>query len=111
MPQGDTTLLILINVLTVIGSIFASSGFWAWVNSRRQKKDSWTLLLMGLANDKIIYLSTMHIKKGFISHEEYRNLQEQLYEPYLALGGNGTAKKLMTEVSQLPMEEPTKEKK
>ena len=44
-------------------------------------------------------------ERGYITKDEYENLHDYLYEPYLAEGGNGTAKKVMSEVERLPLHE------
>lgn len=58
-------------------------------------------MLIGLAHDRIIYLGMTYIERGYITQDEYENLYEYLYKPYEKLGGNGSAKRIMTEVDQL----------
>jgi len=67
---------------------------------KRQSK-----LLLGLAHDRIVYLGCHYIERGYITKDEYENLHDYLYEPYLAEGGNGTARKVMAEVERLPLHE------
>lgn len=62
-----------------------------------------TKLLMGLAHDRIVSLADEFIKRGYITRDEYENLHDYLYLPYAANKGNGTAKKAMKQVEQLPM--------
>ena len=54
-------------------------------------------------------VSCMNIEKIFgilgYTKDEYENLYEYLYKPYSALGGNGSAKKVMEEVNKLPIHE------
>ena len=88
--------------LTVLASVLASSGFWAFIQSRRDKKDAKTQLILGLAHDRIMYLCMSYIKRGYITPDEYENLYEYLYKPYEKMGGNGSAKRLMEEVKHLP---------
>ncbi len=88
--------------LTVIASVLASSGFWAFIQSRRDKKDAKTQMILGLGHDRILSLGTMYIKRGWITPDEYENLHDYLYAPYEKMGGNGSAKKIMAEVSKLP---------
>jgi len=88
--------------VTVLVSVLASSGFWAFIQSRRDKKDAKTQLLLGLAHDRIMSLGTAYIKRGWITPDEYENLHDYLYAPYQKTGGNGTAKKVMEEVKRLP---------
>lgn len=58
--------------------------------------------VMGLGHDKITYLAGKYIQRGGITQDEYQNLNDYLYKPYMKLGGNGTAKKNMEEVNKLP---------
>lgn len=51
----------------------------------------------------MVRFDTVWIKASYITQDEYENLHDYLYEPYLALGGNGTAKKVMAEVERLPL--------
>lgn len=44
-------------VATIVCSVLASSGFWAYLQSRREKNDAKTKLLMGLAHDRIVSLA------------------------------------------------------
>ena len=43
-------------VATIVCSVLASSGFWTYLQSRRDKNDAKTKLLMGLAHDRIVSL-------------------------------------------------------
>lgn len=90
-------------VLTIIGAVLASSGFWAWLQKRTDKKDVRTRMLIGLGHDRIMYLSMKYIERGYITHDEYENLYEYLYKPYEEMGGNGAAKRVMQEVNRLPI--------
>ena len=90
-------------VLTIIASVIASGGFWALVQRFIDKRSKHTKLLVGLAHDRIIYLASVYIKRGWITHEEYENLYDYLYIPYSESGGNGTAAKLVKEVMTLKM--------
>ena len=94
----DITLLI-----TIVGSIFASSGFWAYLQRRHEKKDVKTRMLIGLGHDRVIYLGMKYIERGVLTQDEYENLYEYLYLPYKEMGGNGSAEKIMHEVNKLPI--------
>ncbi len=101
-------------VLTVLGTILASSGFWAFVQERSKRRAAEnrqntleTQMLIGLAHDRIIYLGMIYIERGSITQDEYENLYEYLYKPYEKLGGNGSAKRIMTEVNRLPIRKST----
>lgn len=89
-------------IITIIVAIFGSTGFWSWLSGRRSKKDGATRLILGLAYQQIIRSAEHYIKRGFIDADEYNELNRYLFEPYTAMGGNGTAQKLMEEVKHLP---------
>lgn len=89
--------------VTVICAVLASSGFWAWMTARREKKDAKTKMLLGLGHDRIISLSMRYIERGWITQDEYEDLNKYLYSPYREMGGNGTVERLMTEIRKLPI--------
>ena len=88
-------------VITIICSVIASSGFWAYITKRAEKKDIKTEMLIGLGHDRIIFLGMMYIERGYITSDEYENLYEYLYKPYKKMGGNGSAERIMNEVNRL----------
>ena len=88
-------------LITVITSVFASSGLWTFIQSRRDKKDARNELLVGLAHDRIIFLGMSYIERGEITRDEYENLHDYLYIPYQKMGGNGSAARVMAEVEKL----------
>ena len=90
-------------LLTIFSSVLASSGLWAYVTKRLEKKDVKTEMLIGLGHDRIIYLGMAYIERGYITSDEYENLYEYLYKPYEKMGGNGSAKRIMNEVNKLPI--------
>lgn len=90
-------------ILTIISSVLASSGLWAFITYKLEAKDMRTQMLKGLAHDRIMYLGTVYIERGWITGDEYENLNDYLYTPYLGIGGNGTAEKIMDEVKKLPI--------
>lgn len=91
-------------VLTIIGSVVASSGFWAYITKRNEKKDLKTRMLIGLGHDRIVSLGMEYIKRGSITKDEFENLNDYLYKPYHELGGNGSAERIMKEIEKLPIE-------
>lgn len=90
-------------IVTVVCSVLASSGLWSYIMILHEKKDAKTEMLVGLAHDRILALGMSYIERGYITHDEYENLNSYLFEPYEKLGGNGSAKKVMLEVNKLPM--------
>ena len=87
----------------IVVAFVASGGFWNWMLNRKKKPDAATKLLMGLAHLKITEIGINHIDIGGISEEVYNDLVHYLYNPYVELGGNGSGKRIMTIVSQLPI--------
>ena len=89
-------------ILTILSSVLASTGLWGLLTrifeKNSTKKDAQTEMLIGLAHDRICYLGEKIIERGWITRAEYENLHDYLYVPYHALGGNGTAEKIMTEI-------------
>ena len=90
-------------LLTIFSSVLASSGLWAYITKRLEKKDGKTEMLIGLGHDRIMYLGMAYIERGYITSDEYENLYEYLYKPYEKMGGNGSAKRIMNEVNKLPI--------
>ena len=90
-------------ILTVFSSVLASSGLWAYIVKRAEKKDIKTQMLIGLGHDRIMYLGMCYIERGWITQDEYENLYEYLYKPYELMGGNCSAKLIMKEVEKLPI--------
>lgn len=87
-------------------SVLASSGLWALVSKRLERKDAKTELLTGIAHDRIIFLGMSYVNRGYITQDEYENLYTYLYEPYKKVMGtadNGSADRVMKEVDKLPI--------
>lgn len=94
-------------VVTIVCAVIASSGFWAFIQKKNDNKDVKSQMLIGLAHDRIIFLGMHYIERGWITQDECENLYEYLYKPYEKLGGNGSAKRIMTEVNKLPIRKST----
>ena len=91
-------------VLTsVLIALVSSTGLWSYIANYRNRHDAKTRLLIGLAHDRIIYLGTRYIDRGYITPDEYENLHDYLYAPYAENGGNGSAKRVMEQVKALPI--------
>lgn len=99
--DGNATLLQI--VITILTTTLMSSGFWAFVMKRNENKNARNRLLMGLAQDRILYLGLKYIDRGWISQDEYENLHEYLYCPYQEMGGNGSAERIMKMINNLPI--------
>lgn len=85
--------------ITILVTLLGSAGFWNWLALRRSN----TKLLVGIAHDRITYLGMKYVERGYVTKDEYENLNDYLYEPYAKAGGNGSAKRVMEEVRKLPL--------
>lgn len=91
-------------LMTVIGGllgILASSGFWAYLMKKSDNRRAQDKLLLGLACDRIVHLGMAYIERGEITKDEYETLHDYLWIPYRECGGDGTAERVMNEVSKL----------
>lgn len=99
----------LINqIVTILVTVLTSSTFWAFLQKQADKKDIKTKMLIGLGHDRIVYLGMKYIERGWITKDEYENLNDYLYEPYKTMGGNGSAERIMQEVNKLPIKSEAK---
>lgn len=94
---------LITTIVTVVCSVIASSGFWAFILAKSTKNTARDEMLMGLAHDRIIQLGSSYIERGYITRDEYENLIDYLYKPYAKLGGNGTGEKIIEDVKRLPL--------
>ncbi len=90
-------------LITVLTTVLASNGFWTLLQYRREGRDKTGKLLRGIAHDRIISLGEKALSRGQITSDEYENLYDYLYLPYKALGGNGSAERIVEQVKQLPI--------
>lgn len=90
-------------VITIISSLIASSGFWAYMTRVIDHRDIKTKLLLGLAHDRIVETGMIYVERGWITQEEHESLHDGLYKYYVEAKGNGTVKRIMKEVDNLPI--------
>lgn len=90
-------------LLPIVLAVLASNGLWALIGKRRDKNDVERNMLVGLAHDRIIHLGMVYVTRGYVTQDEYENLNDYLYQPYEKMGGNGSAKRVMEEVRKLPI--------
>ena len=90
-------------VVPLAVAVLTSSGLWALVSKRADKNDAERKMLVGLAHDRITHLGMAYLTRGYITQDEYENLNDYLYQPYEKMGGNGSAKRIMEEVRRLPI--------
>ncbi len=91
-------------VVSIILAVFASGGFWSFLQARHTKKDVKAQAILALLHDKLFYLCEKHLQEKKITIEEFENLT-CLYEPYCKLDGNGTVEALYEKVKQLSYED------
>lgn len=91
-------------ILTIVTALLASSGLWAFLGKRLERNNSERELLVGIGHVELVFFGMQYIERGWITRDEYDTMQE-LYKPYVKLGGNGSGTKIMNEVEQLPIKE------
>ena len=91
-------------ILTIVTALLASSGLWAFLGKKLERNNSERELLVGIGHIELVFFGMQYIERGWITRDEYETLQE-LYKPYVKLGGNGSGTKIMKEVEQLPIKE------
>lgn len=91
-------------IITIVITLFASSGFWTLIlaiyNNRHKAKSAEVEMILGLGHDRIYELCKEVLRTGEMTEAEYDNIRH-LYDPYVKLGGNGTAAKLMKQVEDM----------
>lgn len=96
-------------LITLFASVMASGGFWAFLQGRHDQKDSRTKVILGLGYDRIIALGMKYIERGWITQDEYENLERYIYRPYNELRpDDGSVRKIMQEVDRLPIKNARK---
>jgi len=90
--------------LTIFASVMASSGLWAFLGNRFDKRSAERDILIGIGHIELAFFGMQYIERGWITKDEYETMKE-LYDPYIKLGGNGSGKKIMSEVEKLPIHE------
>lgn len=91
-------------ILTIITSLLASSGLWAFLSSRLERNNAERELIVGIGHIEIAFFGMQFLERGWITQDEYDTMQE-LYKPYVKLGGNGSGTKIMKEIEKLPIRE------
>ena len=94
---------IVSSLLTLVITLLGSSGFWAYLQKKDGTRKATQQLLLGLTYDRITFLGMKYIERGFITKDEYEDLQKFFYKPYTELGGNGMAERIMKEIGTLPI--------
>lgn len=97
-------------IVALISGVFGLSNFVMFLIQRHDKQTNSpeSRMILGLGHDIIITKGEFYIQRGWITRDEYENLNDYLYKPYLEMGGNGTAQKIMKEVEKLPLKDNSK---
>ena len=77
-------------VVPLAVAVLTSSGLWALVSNRADKNDAERKMLVGLAHDRITHLGMAYLTRGYITQDEYENLNDYLYQPYEKMGGSAS---------------------
>lgn len=98
------------SIVIIVAAVFGCTGFWsgvfALIMSKREKKDAKTQMILGLGHERLRDKCEKHLNDGWISADDYEDLDKYLYQPYKKMGGNGTVEKLMNDVRKLPLRPP-----
>lgn len=99
-------------VITIFTSVLASSGLWAFLGSRLDRRlerhSAEQEMLIGIGHIELVFFGMQYIDRGWITKDEYDTMQD-LYKPYKKLGGNGSGTKIMKEIEKLPLKEASDE--
>lgn len=95
-------IIVITTLVSSVATIFASQGFWNFFARKSEIRSKGDVLLMGIAQGKIVSDGMDFLRRGWIIHDEYEDYRK-LYEAYKALGGNGVTERVMAEVQNLPL--------
>lgn len=92
------------NITAIILAVFASTGFWAFIqklyDNHKKKKTPQDLMLLALGRDRLLHLSKAYLSNGYIPDDEYENYKD-MGEAYLAMDGNSKVKRKYFETLEL----------
>lgn len=101
--------------VSIIIAIIGSGGFWSILQfiatKHFEKRSATTRMILGLGHEQILQQCAYYELRGYITADEYDELERYLYKPYQQLGGNGAVEREIQKVKALPSEEPKKEAK
>lgn len=99
----------ILAVITLFGVLISaaigSTGMWVFLTKKFDSKSLHMKLTMGMAHNTILYAGMKHIRRGYITQEELENIHDYLWVPYNELGGNGSAKRMIDQLTKLPVKE------
>lgn len=89
-------------IITLIVGIFGSTGFWLFVQNSINKKSIERQALLSITFIGVKMSCKAILDRGYADVEEIEDIEKYLFEPYKAMGGNGSAEYLMERVKALP---------
>lgn len=92
-------------LMSVIVAIIGSTGLWTAVNKFMDNRSASRKMILGLGYFQLVHACEEYLTRGWISIDEYEDLNKYLFLPYKEMGGNGTAAALMDKVKALPNKE------
>lgn len=87
----------------IASALLGGSGLWAFMKSHAERNQFEDELLLTMVRARIIEQGERYLERGYIMSGEYSDFYEELYAPYIELGGNGLAKHIFERVEKLPM--------
>ena len=104
---------VLATLIGVVGTFIASSGWWGYRSKKLELEYQRKMTeaagqtmehraIIALLHDRLYALCKAAIRHGSISTDDLDNIK-YIWEPYTAMGGNGTGKRLWIEVNKLPI--------
>lgn len=94
---------LVIVLITAATSVVSSSGVWAYLQTRSKHNNAEARMIKGIGYTTFMSQCNSFLDRGKITPGEFTELTRLLYEPYKALGGNGSADRVYKLVSNLPM--------
>lgn len=78
------------------------SSLWRSLKKYQREQNAIKEGMKGILHDRIVQKCTFLLERGYYTPDDLEDL-EYLNIPYMALGGNGSAKRMLNKVYELPM--------
>lgn len=90
-------------IITAVAAALSSTGFWALLQSKSQRRTASEDMLLGIGHTEIVFFTERYLRRGGITMTELNDLEQYLYKPYKELGGNGSAEQIVNKCKALPI--------
>lgn len=94
--------------VAIILAIVGSGGFWSLMQfiatKHSEKRSATARMLLGLGHEQLLQQCAFYEMRGYITADEYDELDRYLYKPYQQLGGNGAVEREIKKLQALPSE-------